>query len=156
MSHPELDFTYNNITYTTIPETRQCQGCIFDAAVCQHPHQSDKGIGCGSRRIIFIVKDTILSTENSGLNGLYYEVEIKYPTNPDKESYLAECNDITEALNMTPHEYNIFKSIWRKATARLGNGKVGNKALYDAEKCLFASQRMVILEKQLLKDNQLD
>ena len=89
---------------------------------------------------------------NNGLNGSYYEVEIKYPTKEHKTPYLAECNDIIEALNMTPHEYNIFKSVWRKAAARLGNGKKDSKALYDAQKCLFASQRMVILEHQELID----
>lgn len=83
---------------------------------------------------------------DSGLNGNYYEVKIKFPTKEDKEPYLAECNDITEALEMTPHEYNIFKSIWRKAAARLGTGKAGGKALYDAEKCLFAARRLVVLE----------
>ncbi len=89
---------------------------------------------------------------NNGLNGTYYEIKINFPTKPDKEAYIAECNDITEALKMTPHEYNIFKSVWRKAAARLGNGKKDSKALYDAEKCLFAAKRMVILEEQRIKD----
>lgn len=88
-------------------------------------------------------------TINNGLNGTYYEILITNPTNPSRSHYIAECNDIAEALHMTPHEYNILKSVWRKASARLGNGKAGNKALYDAQKCLFAAQRMVILEEQL-------
>jgi len=119
----------------------QCSTCKYTALTSeQHPC-----IDCRSGTKWVVAENTNI---NSGLNGSYYEVLIKHPTKPDKEPYLAECNDITEALNMTPHEYNIFKSVWRKAAARMGNGKTDSKALYDAQKCLFAAQRMVKIEEQ--------
>lgn len=122
----------NNCFYSSLlPAEEPCFKCV-DASNWKHPPAPG-----------FKVEALV----NSGLNGNYYEVQIDHPTKDGKEPYLAECNDITEALHMTPHEYNIFKSVWRKAAARLGNGKEDSKALYDAQKCLFASQRMVKLEE---------
>ena len=136
---------YENKTYVLAPETNTCTGCAFENIPC-HKFLNPLPFTCSDLDCIFVKVITILTNKDSGLNGSYYEVKINHPTKPDKEPYLAECNDITEALKMTPHEYNIFKSVWRKAAARLGNGKADSKALYDAQKCLFAAQRMVVLE----------
>jgi hypothetical protein len=75
----------------------------------------------------------------------YYKV---YITGADTTSggngYMAECNDIIEALNMNYAEGNAFKAIWRIAAARKGNGKPGTTALYDSEKVEFFGHRLTI------------
>lgn len=74
----------------------------------------------------------------------YYKVRVTHPTT-GTEPYLAECNDIIEALHMTFAEGNAFKAIWRSASARLGNGKPGTTAHYDAEKVVFFGRRMLAM-----------
>lgn len=74
----------------------------------------------------------------------YYKVPITKPTTPGKAPYEAECNDIIEALDMRFAEANIFKAIWRRAAARLGNGKPGTTDLYDAEKIAFFGNRVLV------------
>jgi hypothetical protein len=64
----------------------------------------------------------------------YYLVRVTYPQRINQISYQAECEDIIRALGMTFDEGCEFKAIWRTAAARLGNGKPGQTALYDAEK----------------------
>lgn len=64
----------------------------------------------------------------------YYLVQVTHPQRETQISYQAECEDIIRALNMTFDEGCEFKAIWRTAAARLGNGKPGQTALYDAEK----------------------
>ena len=86
--------------------------------------------------------------EHTGGSSSYYTVEVAYPLNEDQEAYTAECEDIAEALHMTPAEYNVFKSTWRKAAARQGKKKKGNNAVYDAEKCVFYSGRMLVAAKR--------
>lgn len=75
----------------------------------------------------------------------YYICYIAYPQRADEgvQPYQAECEDIIEALEMNPDEQNIFKAVWRSAAARLGNGKPGQKALYDAEKIVHYGGRIV-------------
>lgn len=75
----------------------------------------------------------------------YYKVPITNPTS-GKVPYLAECNDIIEALGMNYAEGNAFKALWRKAAAKtLGIQKKGYDAgLYDAEKVVFFGSRLVI------------
>jgi hypothetical protein len=80
----------------------------------------------------------------SGGSNSYYKTDVEEPTDEDAEPYTAECNDLIEALEMTPAEANVFKAIWRKAVRRQGNGKPGNNALYDAEKMVFFSNRELI------------
>lgn len=75
----------------------------------------------------------------------YYKVEVKNPTTAS-EPYMAECNDIIEALGMNYAEGNAFKALWRRAAHRtLGKKKAGAKddGLYDAEKVAFFGQRLV-------------
>ena len=57
------------------------------------------------------VKGNVPKTENSGGSCDYYKVKIKSPTTA-KEPYIAECNDVIEALNMTYAEANIFKELF--------------------------------------------
>ena len=70
----------------------------------------------------------------------YYTVKVK--------GQPVECGDVMDALHLTPHEYNIFKEIWRTANARLGNGKSGHTALYGAEKIAYYANRILEAEKQ--------
>ena len=83
--------------------------------------------------------------EYTGKSVSYYTVTVSKPTNPDREPYDAECNDIIEALGMSYAEGNAFKAIWRRCAARtLGKAKRGyTDGLYDAEKAHFFAGRMV-------------
>lgn len=73
-------------------------------------------------------------TKASGGHNDYWRVAVEHPTREGVEPYTAEFEDIAEALKLTPREYNEAKAIWRTAGARLGNGKPGATALYDAQK----------------------
>jgi hypothetical protein len=90
------------------------------------------------------------SEEYTGSSVSYYKVEVTKPTNPDSAPYVAECNDIIEALNMNYAEGNAFKAIWRSCAARaLGVSKKGyDDGLYDAEKVVFFGTRMVEMAKK--------
>ncbi|QPI17192.1 hypothetical protein phiPccP1_00015 [Pectobacterium phage phiPccP-1] len=82
----------------------------------------------------------------------YYQVTIKSTTTEGRPEYIAECNDIIEALGMNFAEGNAFKAIWRRAAQRtLGLTKAGAKAdgLYDAEKVEFFGKRLVEQSKCL-------
>lgn len=78
----------------------------------------------------------------------YYLVEVKHPQRSEQQSYQAECEDIISALNMTFDEACEFKAIWRTAAARMGNGKPGQKAVYDAEKRVHYAQRSLLWEQR--------
>lgn len=93
------------------------------------------------------VDTEIVTKALTGGSSDYYKVQIKNPTTPFKTPYEAECNDIIEALQMNFAEGNAFKALWRKAAARLGNGKQGTTALYDSEKVEFFGKRLVAQEK---------
>lgn len=82
----------------------------------------------------------------TGGSANYYQVPIVSTTTPDRKGYIAECNDIIEALGMNFAEGNAFKAIWRRAAQRtLGLRKAGAKddGLYDAEKVEFFGKRLV-------------
>ena len=83
---------------------------------------------------------------SGGLNN-YYVVPIKNPQRKEQEPYQAECEDIIQALGMTFDEGCAFKALWRNAAARMGNGKPGNKALYDCEKLVHYANRILNKEK---------
>lgn len=77
-----------------------------------------------------------------------YEVAIKLPTREGRAPYVAECNDIIEALNMTFAEGEAFKAVWRRAAARLGRRKAGyDGGKYDADKVAFFGQRMEVQQE---------
>lgn len=90
-----------------------------------------------------------MTTEYTGSSVSYYRVQVKKPTSPDVDPYIAECNDIIEALGMRYDEGNAFKAIWRRCAARtLGLSKKGyTDGKYDAEKVVFFGQRMVAQEE---------
>jgi hypothetical protein len=90
----------------------------------------------------------IPTEEHTGGSSSYYTVKVESPTTIWKIPYEAECNDIIEALNMTFAEANTFKATWRGAAARQGKKKKGNNAVYDAEKCVFFSGRMLVAAKK--------
>jgi hypothetical protein len=84
--------------------------------------------------------------ESSGGDVDYYRVHIASPKRT--APYIAECEDIIEALGMDFHEGNAFKSVWRRAAARtLGKRKAGNTARRDAEKIAHAGGRLIALDK---------
>ena len=83
---------------------------------------------------------------SGGLNN-YYVVSIKNPQRIEQEPYQAECEDIIQALGMTFDEGCAFKALWRNAAARMGNGKPGNKALYDCEKLVHYANRILAKER---------
>ncbi len=80
--------------------------------------------------------------ENSGLLSNYYLVQVNHPQRTAQPAYTAECEDISEALELTPDEFNIFKEIWRTANARKGVKKAGNTELRAAEKLVHYSGRI--------------
>lgn len=89
-----------------------------------------------------------MTKEYTGGSVSYYSVEVKNPTTEGRAPYIAECNDIIEALGMNYAEGNAFKAIWRRCAARMGQSKEGYKdGLYDAEKVVFFGERMVAMEK---------
>ena len=77
----------------------------------------------------------------SGLRVNYYLVDVNHPQRENQLPYRAECEDLIEALELTPNEANIFKEIWRGANARKGNGKPSHRAVYGAEKILHYAGR---------------
>lgn len=84
----------------------------------------------------------------------YYQVKVTNPTTEGRPEYIAECNDIIEALGMNFAEGNAFKALWRRAAQRtLGLRKAGAKddGLYDAEKVEFFGARLVAQSKAVGK-----
>ena len=88
--------------------------------------------------------------EYTGGSVSYYKISIAAPLSGNA-SYVAECNDIIEALGMNYAEGNAFKAIWRMCAARtLGVKKRGyTDGLYDAEKVVFFGARMVAQQSRL-------
>lgn len=73
----------------------------------------------------------------------YYTVAVERPTSGGAP-YIAECNDIIEALNMEYDVANVFKAAWRIAALRQGKGKLGQDSpVYDAEKVVFFGNRII-------------
>lgn len=93
---------------------------------------------------------------SGGGNVDYYRIEVKHPKRPGIEPYIAECEDITHALGLTPEEFCEFKAIWRTATARLGCVKVGMDAVRDAEKRVHYSTLSLTHERQKVADANAD
>ena len=84
---------------------------------------------------------TAKEQQSGGLNN-YWLVDVKNPQRGG-EPYQAEADDIIFALNMTFDEGEAFKAIWRTCTARLGYGKKDNTALYNAQKLVHRSNRIL-------------
>ena len=90
------------------------------------------------------------AAEYTGGSVSYYKISITVPLSGGAP-YVAECNDIIEALGMNYAEGNAFKAIWRMCAARtLGVKKRGyTDGLYDAEKVEFFGARMVAQQSRL-------
>ena len=82
-------------------------------------------------------------TELKGGKVNYYLVAVIYPQREEQIPYVAECEDIIEALELNFDEANIFKEIWRGANARKANGKPGHTALYGAQKIVHYANRIL-------------
>lgn len=78
----------------------------------------------------------------------YYLAKVNNPQREDQPGYIAECEDIIQALGMTFDEGCLFKALWRTAAGRLGNGKPGQKVIYDAEKMVHYSGRILLKVKR--------
>lgn len=94
--------------------------------------------------------------EKSGGNVNYYLCPVNEPKRPDVAPYVAECEDVILALDMTFSEGNAFKAIWRSCAERtLGLAKLGGDAIYDAEKVVHYGKLML---KQRIKwrDQEID
>lgn len=87
--------------------------------------------------------------EYTGGSSSYYSVFVEHPTTEGRPQYMAECNDIIEALGMNYAEGNAFKALWRRAAARnLGKRKKGyDNGLYDSEKVEFFGIRLKVQSK---------
>lgn len=77
----------------------------------------------------------------SGGDNNYYLIPIPNPKR--LEPYVAEVEDIIEALEMTFAEATVLKSLVRAAAGRQGRGKPGNTYLYDAQKIVYYGNRMI-------------
>lgn len=84
----------------------------------------------------------------------YYRVTVARPI--QGLPYVAQCLDIINALRMTFDEGEAFKAIWRRASARMGNGKSGHSPLYDAEKVEFYGANMVRMALEAPASDPLD
>ena len=93
----------------------------------------------------------VAQTEENKLSGgvsNWYTLSVM--STQGKDNYTAVCDDIILALNMTFQEGEVFKATWRKAAARLGNGKPGNTALYNAQKVTHYGKIMELEENHLI------
>lgn len=93
--------------------------------------------------------------EHTGGSVNYYRCHVAEPTSRDITPYTAECNDIIEALDMTPAMANIFKAVWRMAASIQGMKKKGLTLVYDAEKTKFFAHRLYIWACKLEKNQGL-
>lgn len=93
-----------------------------------------------------VLEFTPPTAEYTGASVSYYKVEIPKPTSGGAP-YVAECNDIIEALGLNYAEGNVLKALWRRAAARQGKVKKGyTDGLYDAEKVVFFANRVLVQE----------
>ena len=84
----------------------------------------------------------------TGGSSSYYTITVEKPTSGG-DPYVAECNDIIEALKMDFRTGNMFKAVWRLAAAAQGIGKPGTTMRYDTEKIIFYAEReLALLEEK--------
>ena len=95
------------------------------------------------------VKEPVVKTEDSGSHCEYYHCEVKHPQNPNQKiGYIANCEDIIQALGLTFDEGCEFKSIWRRGRGRQGFVKAESTPLRDAIKAVHYSTRVLRFEEQ--------
>jgi len=92
--------------------------------------------------------DTPHSVENSGSHCGYYHCPVTRPQNPNQtEPYIANCEDIIQALGLTFDEGCEFKSIWRRGRGRQGFLKAESTPVRDARKAVHYAQRVLSYEQ---------
>lgn len=103
-----------------------------------------------NEKLVDVNNTDLKKEEYTGKSVDYYKVKVDNPTTESNTPYLAECNDLIEALGMNYAEGNAFKAIWRKCAARkFGVKKKGyDNGLYDSEKVVFFGERMVEQSKE--------
>ena len=103
-----------------------------------------------NEKLMDVINTDLKKEEYTGKSVDYYKVKVDNPTTEGNTPYLAECNDLIEALGMNYAEGNAFKAIWRKCAARkFGVKKKGyDNGLYDSEKVVFFGERMVEQSKE--------
>ena len=84
--------------------------------------------------------------EASGGDVNYYLVEIAHPRLG--VPYVAEVEDIIEALDMRFCEGNVFKAMVRSAKLRQDLGKPGSSKRYEAQKGVYYAKRIVALAQR--------
>lgn len=88
--------------------------------------------------------------ENSGRHCEYYHCEVTHPQNPNQNvPYIANCEDIIQALGLTFDEGCEFKSIWRRGRGRQGFKKAETTAVRDATKAVHYAQRVLAFEQRM-------
>ena len=103
-----------------------------------------------NEKLMDVINTDLKKEDYTGKSVDYYKVKVDNPTTESNTPYLAECNDLIEALGMNYAEGNAFKAIWRKCAARkFGVKKKGyDNGLYDSEKVVFFGERMVEQSKE--------
>lgn len=79
-------------------------------------------------------------TPLTGGSSSYYKITLK-------DGKTIDLLDVIEALSLNFNEGNIFKAVMRRAMNRVGLGKQGTTAKYDAEKMVFFSERELAREQ---------
>ena len=91
-----------------------------------------------------------MKEENSGGHCEYYHCEVAHPQNLNQPvGYIANCEDIIQALGLTFDEGCEFKSIWRRGRGRQGFVKAESTPLRDAIKAVHYANRVMRLEERL-------
>lgn len=86
--------------------------------------------------------------ENQATQCRYYECEVDHPQNPLQGgvAYIANCEDIIQALGLTFDEGCEFKSLWRRGRGRKGFVKAESTPVRDATKAVHYAQRVLAYE----------
>ena len=82
----------------------------------------------------------------------YYLIDVQDPKR--LQPYVAEVEDLIEALDMEFAEGTILKSLVRLCKNRQGGGKIGSTDIYEAEKIVYSAQRTLAKAKRRLKKQE--
>lgn len=87
--------------------------------------------------------------ENSGSHCDYYQIVVNDPQNPRQTvPYVANTEDLIQSLQMTFDEACEFKSLVRRANARLGFAKAESTPVRDATKAVHYAKRVLRFEQR--------
>lgn len=128
------------IAFDTLEEMNDFLNTLGVPCQAEEPKKEEMPSNKADKSIFGNLTDRPFKQPLTGGGVNYYTVKVK--------GHPVECNDVSDALRLTPNEFNIVKEIWRTANARLGNGKPGHTALYGAEKVAYYANRILGAEKQ--------